>query len=969
VRTDAGRTFLLLAAERFLQMLIGVLVLAALARTQPVAGFAAWQVAYSMWVVATQFSGIAGERVMLPRLVREPAEAMPGLLGQMRVAKMVAGAAAAVGLLAWAALSGSPTILALGSMWAVYVLSAEVLSLRQHVCYAHDDFVAPQLARLAAIGCRIVIVGTLFVFDAPVYGYVAAWLIELTVFRFAVSRLSEPFRVAHVRLRAVLPSVVEMLKQGAALAIVAAVTAALPRIDRLVYSQQLPVETLAHSSAAMSVLEALFGVSAILTTVLGAKSLFKVGKVSLAGHVRAGVWSFVAACAMATALTVLAGLLVEAVFGSTFGQSADFLVRAAWVLPLVFVQAVTQAPLIPRANNAFQLAKALLALIAGVAATGLAINSGQVEWISAGAYAGYGTLIACDLWWISRNREMYGEPSLAVPPRNGAQAVDLPAAHGVAASPLLKVGLLVDRPIVSGHVASLVKQFRASASVRIAHVVLLESTPSRRTSGIPGWLAWIEHRLLARFPRFASSLDEVPIERLGLEVLSVSRPPDVDRSEATVTEEDLGQVRALDLDCLVDPISDLRAGTLLGVPRLGTIAVRLDRLPDCSAFPGPFRTVLERRATTAVTVVLRGADRGSERVLRHIAFPTAWFGTLNVALAAEKARGHVELLLESAARTGQLTPCDRGLPYAGRAAAPATASEIARYATKLAWTLLSKGASTLLGVGECWHVALVPSDWRRAAYADGVEIPNPRGHFLADPFLFTRDGRTYCFVEDFSYETHRGCIAAYELKDGRAVPLGPVVREPFHLSFPFLFEHAGTLYMVPESSANRDIRVYRCRGFPDDWVLEKVVMRDVVAADTMIFRRGERWWMLTNLDPSGCGETCTELFLFYADDPLAGEWVPHVANPVVVGANDARNGGLIVEGDRLFRVAQRQGFGVYGAGASIREIVSLSETVYDERHLTSIDGHFRSDIDGTHHLDSRGEWTAFDFVRCREFYR
>ena len=37
-------------------------------------------------------------------------------------------------------------------------------------------------------------------------------------------------------------------------------------------------------------------------------------------------------------------------------------------------------------------------------------------------------------------------------------------------------------------------------------------------------------------------------------------------------------------------------------------------------------------------------------------------------------------------------------------------------------------------------------------------------------------------------------------------PVDPL-HEPFHLSFPYLFEHDGALFMCPETSENRDIRI------------------------------------------------------------------------------------------------------------------------------------------------------------------
>ncbi|MFP3741344.1 hypothetical protein SB860_41590, partial [Burkholderia sp. SIMBA_019] len=75
------------------------------------------------------------------------------------------------------------------------------------------------------------------------------------------------------------------------------------------------------------------------------------------------------------------------------------------------------------------------------------------------------------------------------------------------------------------------------------------------------------------------------------------------------------------------------------------------------------------------------------------------------------------------------------------------------------------------------------------------------GRFWADPFLWTGpDGRVVCFVEDYRYATGRAHISALEIVGHRAVDLGAVIVEPYHMSFPYLFAYEGALYMCPECS-------------------------------------------------------------------------------------------------------------------------------------------------------------------------
>jgi hypothetical protein len=164
------------------------------------------------------------------------------------------------------------------------------------------------------------------------------------------------------------------------------------------------------------------------------------------------------------------------------------------------------------------------------------------------------------------------------------------------------------------------------------------------------------------------------------------------------------------------------------------------------------------------------------------------------------------------------------------------------------------------------------------------------------------------------------------------------------------------------------INLYRCTEFPHRWELAKVLMNDVSAADTMIFQKNGKWWMLTNMDRSGGDDYTAELYLFYAESPLSNDWTEHPQSPVRIDCQGGRNGGLIVERDKIFRVGQRQGFGQYGKGISIYEIRVLDENTYMETIVGEINPDFRAGLLGTHHLSSVAGMTAIDHVSW-EFIR
>ena len=169
--------------------------------------------------------------------------------------------------------------------------------------------------------------------------------------------------------------------------------------------------------------------------------------------------------------------------------------------------------------------------------------------------------------------------------------------------------------------------------------------------------------------------------------------------------------------------------------------------------------------------------------------------------------------------------------------------------------------------------------------------------------------------------------------------------------------------MCPECLESGQIRIYRCSEFPLKWELQTVAMEGVSAADTLLFEKEGKWWMLTSLDESGATDHCSELYLFSSDSPLSTNWVPHPQNPIRIDANGGRNAGLIIEGEKLFRVAQRQGFDQYGQGLLVYEIKNISESIFVEELVSEINPAFRRGLHGTHHLSTDGRTTVIDHCR------
>lgn len=241
--------------------------------------------------------------------------------------------------------------------------------------------------------------------------------------------------------------------------------------------------------------------------------------------------------------------------------------------------------------------------------------------------------------------------------------------------------------------------------------------------------------------------------------------------------------------------------------------------------------------------------------------------------------------------------------------------------------------------------------------------PLARGQFLADPFGVERDGRLHLLVEEYEYATSRGVISRLAARDGRQASQPERVLElPVHLSYPYLFEHEGTTYCVPETAEAREVSLYAAERFPDRWCKVATLLEGIAALDSTIFPHGGRWWLLCT---DGDGGSDHRLLAYHAPDPL-GPWTPHANNPVKVDARSSRPAGTpFVHQGVMYRPAQdvtHPG----GVRVAITRIVELSETRFAEevvRHVGPIEvGAYR---DGVHTLAAVGNCTVLDAKRYR----
>ncbi|KAL4451194.1 hypothetical protein ABPG77_009266 [Micractinium sp. CCAP 211/92] len=251
-----------------------------------------------------------------------------------------------------------------------------------------------------------------------------------------------------------------------------------------------------------------------------------------------------------------------------------------------------------------------------------------------------------------------------------------------------------------------------------------------------------------------------------------------------------------------------------------------------------------------------------------------------------------------------------------------------------------------------------------------ASVGDSPSNFVADPFLLRRGDKLYMFYETKSTEQQKGQIGVAVSSDGgmsfqhQAV----VLDLPWHLSYPFVFEHNGQVYMLPEASQSGRLTLYRATDFPLAWQEDRLLLPRPLIDASLVEWQG-RWYLLGSDHTRRGAFKNGHLEVWHAASPL-GPWEPHPANPVANGdrSQGFRSGGrLVVHDGRLLRFGQDCGQ-TYGHKLVAFEVTKLTPTEFEQRRIDhnigGLAGHRKVSWNSErhHHIDVQqlpsGEWIA-----------
>ncbi|MFZ4532213.1 MAG: glucosamine inositolphosphorylceramide transferase family protein, partial [Alsobacter sp.] len=249
--------------------------------------------------------------------------------------------------------------------------------------------------------------------------------------------------------------------------------------------------------------------------------------------------------------------------------------------------------------------------------------------------------------------------------------------------------------------------------------------------------------------------------------------------------------------------------------------------------------------------------------------------------------------------------------------------------------------------------------WPPTGYA---WIANPPGCYLADPILHMRDGVPHLFVEVFDEAAGRAHLGVIVIDaDGRVAPVRTVLKRPYHLSYPFVFDRDGETWMIPETMQARTVELYRAVSYPDSWELEQVLLSDVDLSDVTPVDHGGLSWLFATATHGG---SCWDTLDLYMAEHWRGPYRPHRLNPVLIDARAARPAGPMQGRDgNLLRPAQDCTRG-YGSALALCRVDRLDPDGYAQTRLSRLGPPLLGDS-GVHTLATAGGFEAIDALSVR----
>ena len=450
------------------------------------------------------------------------------------------------------------------------------------------------------------------------------------------------------------------------------------------------------------------------------------------------------------------------------------------------------------------------------------------------------------------------------------------------------------------------------------------------------------------------------IDLRSKEIVNTSPIYDNQGYRYTYSDEDIHKIKNLNLDVLIRCSSGVISGELLRVTPYGILSLHHGDNRKYRGGPAGFWEILNNDINTGFIIQKLSENLDAGVILCRGSVQTHPLLHANVSRVKKRSYEYMCMTLKNLSYTMDFR--EDIYVYESNIYQLPSCSNIIKYFIKTLKYYRTVFSQKFGILNKKWHVYykfIDNPDELELRLANKLKTKN--GEFLADPHIIYTNSSYKVLFENYTKTEGRAKISAIDIcrETGKLGTVYDLIKEPFHLSFPFSFEHGNQTYLTVESGTRKGIRIYR---FLDDGsvVYHHTILDDAYFADPIIFEYCKFWFLLVNQDTGEVKDFNSELNVYRASDPLSGVWTKISPNGILSGAENARNAGLIHIGERVFRVNQIQDVHFYGRGFGLNEVFVSENGEYSEKRKYTTNYLFPDGIEGIHTLDIKAGLLVYD---------
>ncbi len=409
MRMQIARNVLWLVFERGLQVLCGIASVAMIARAVGPEGFAEFQYAQSLVLIASSIALICGNEVVIPRLVADQSpEAQHRLLAHVFGLREIAAVAGYLLVVVMVAMTEEDKVIVLAVIIiGIPIMMREPFGAVRSWLQSRTDSRPAVVYGMAGLAFRMVAVGTLYLAgmdSAPAF----AWVISLESLLYA-ALLARYYRQRSPRVAVKVDWSLArtLLRDGTVFWVSTMLTLCAKRVDQLLLKPHISLFELGSYAASMQILDNFMMLSAIIASSVAPMMIYAQPTLSLVRRNVLRVTAGMVALGMAGGMVIAycAPWIIALIYGTNYEAAADLLRLSAMASGLVFADAALSLLMIYLRRPNWLVEKWLLVLLTMVVVDLITIPQHGAQGAVYGYIAGNAVAVIAGIGFFIRSRE------------------------------------------------------------------------------------------------------------------------------------------------------------------------------------------------------------------------------------------------------------------------------------------------------------------------------------------------------------------------------------------------------------------------------------------------------------------------------------------------------------------------------------------------------------------------------------